>query len=280
MVFTEHTKELLKITRGFKRGQPTIIYLYKYQEIKIVRSKELNRLAKFLYYVLGHHPDEFCLVPDSKGFVKLKELLKAVNEEAQWRYLRKSHLRELCISHTKPSIEIVDNLIRAVDRSQLPTPIPTIDSPKLLFLCVRAKAYPVVLEKGILPIGKSWIILAAEHNRALRMGRRFDPSPVLLTVNVQKVIGTKVKIFAFGENLYLASKIPKGCFTGPSIPKEKSYKKETTQSVTQPKKGSFFLNLSGEDNPLYPKKQIKGKKDKGWKEARRKGRRGRKSDWS
>jgi hypothetical protein len=112
------------------------------------------------------------------------------------------------------------------------------------------------------------------------MGRRFDSSPVLLTVNVKKVFDAKVKIFAFGKCLYLASKIPNKCFTGPSVPKEKSYKKEATQPATQPKKGSFFLNLNGEDSQLCPKKRIKSKKDKGWKEAHRKSRRGLKNDWS
>jgi putative RNA 2'-phosphotransferase len=274
-----YTNELLKITRGFVRGQPTTIYLYNYQEIPTVRSKELSRLAKFLFYVLGHHPDEFGLVPDSKGFVKLKELLKAVNEEAQWRYVRKSHIVELCISHTKPPIEIVNNLIRAADQNQLPTPILTIDKPKLLYTCVRTKAYPVILEKGILPMGKPWIILAPEHDMALRMGRRLDPSPVLLTINVKQAISAQVKILTFGRSLYLAPKIPKGCFIGPSIPKEKSNKKETTQPITPPKRGSFFLDVSREDNPLNSKKIIKGKKDKGWKEARRKDKRRRKNDW-
>jgi len=264
------------------RGQPTTIYLFNYQEIPIVRLKELNRLAKFLFYVLGHHPDEFGLVPDSQGFVKLKELLKAVNEEAQWRYLRKSHLNELCISHTKPPIEIVDNLIRAVDRNQLPTPIFSIDYPKLLYTCVRTKAYPSVLEKGILPMGRPWIILASERDMALRMGRRFDPSPVLLTINVQQAINTQVKFLTFGKSLFLAPQIPTGCFIGPSIPKEKRNKKEkteTVQPISPPERGSFFLDLNREGSPLNPKKNIKGKKDKGWKEARRKEKRRRKNDW-
>jgi putative RNA 2'-phosphotransferase len=247
-----------------------------------VRSKELNHLAKFLAYVLGHQPDEFGLVPDSKGFVKVKELLKAINEEANWRFLRKSHLNELSISHTKPPIEIVDNLIRATDRNKLPTPMITIDTPKLLYTCVRTKAYPVVLEKGILPMGKPWIILASERDMAYRMGRRFDSAPVLLTVNALQAMERGVKILLFGKGLFLATQIPPGCFQGPPIPKEKRSKKESKepdQATPSPQRGSFFLDLTLRDGSRNPKKNIKGKKDKGWKEARRKDRR-RKNNWS
>ena len=246
-----------------------------------MRSKELNHLAKFLAYVLGHQPDEFGLVPDSKGFVKVKDLLKAMNEEANWRFLRKSHLNELSISHAKSPIEILDNLIRATDRNKLPTLVQPTNIPKLLYTCVRTKAYPVILEKGILPMGKPWIVLASERDMASRMGRRFDSAPVLLTVNTGQALESRVKILMFGKGLFLATKIPTGCFMGPSIPKERRSKKdqkEPDQPTPSPQKGSFFLDLTSQGRPHNPKKNIKGKKDKGWKEARRKDRR-RKNNW-
>jgi putative RNA 2'-phosphotransferase len=247
-----------------------------------MRPKELNHLAKFLSYVLGHHPDEFGLVPDSKGFVKLKEFLKALNEESEWRYLRKSHLNELSISHTKPPVEIVDNLIRARDQNQLPTPNQNIDPPKLLYTCIRTKAYSVVLEKGILPMGNPWVILASESEMALRIGRRLDSSLVLLTVNVQQAIAAKVKFLTFGKQLFLATQIPPECFIGPSILKDKQNKKEKkepTQSISPPERGSFHLDLSRVNHHSDSPKTIKGKKNKGWKEARRKDRRRGKKGW-
>ena len=38
------------------------------------RVNELKKQAKFLAYILGVHPDEFGLVPDKEGFVKIKDL--------------------------------------------------------------------------------------------------------------------------------------------------------------------------------------------------------------
>ena len=38
-------------------------------------------LSRMLAYVLGHRPDEFGLLPDESGYVRLKDLLTALKEE-------------------------------------------------------------------------------------------------------------------------------------------------------------------------------------------------------
>lgn len=247
-----------------------------------MNPKELNRLSKFLAYMLGRHPDEFGLVPDSDGFVKLKEFLKAVNEESGWRHLRKSHINELCFSHTNPGVDVVDTMIRATDRSRLPEPHIASHYPKLLYICIRPKAYPVVLDKGISPRQGPWAILSSDKNLALRLGRRIDSSPILLTINTQQTMTAEVEILAFGEKLFLASHIPKECFTGPPVPKEKrdvKEKKQPAQPLSPPTPGSFYIELDQPKHDHRSKNNSKGKKQKGWKEARRKDNRRRKKEW-
>ncbi len=56
-------------------------------------SKNVRQLEKFLFYVLGKRPDEFGLVPDSEGYVRTRELLRAVSEEDGYRYVRESHIK-------------------------------------------------------------------------------------------------------------------------------------------------------------------------------------------
>ena len=50
------------------------------------RIKQIEQFAKFTTYVLGHHPDEFGLVIDDNGYVKIKEFIQAVNETDGWRH--------------------------------------------------------------------------------------------------------------------------------------------------------------------------------------------------
>ncbi len=42
------------------------------------RQRSPQQLAKFISYILARRPDEFGLVPDPNGFVKIKDLLKAI----------------------------------------------------------------------------------------------------------------------------------------------------------------------------------------------------------
>ena len=52
---------------------------------------------------------------DENGFIRIKELLKAVNEEEGFRYVRRSHLDEIMLTLSEPAFEIVGNAIRSND---------------------------------------------------------------------------------------------------------------------------------------------------------------------
>ena len=245
-------------------------------------QKELEKLAKFLTYVLGRQPDEFGLIPDSEGFVRIKELLKAVHEEAAWRYLRWSHLNELSMMLPSPPVEIQDQTIRSVNRQSLPTPMPTGAMPKIIYTCIRRKAQPVVMQRGLTPGQGPWIILSSDREMALRLGRRYDAEPVVLTVNTLQSSQAKVEFLRFGEVLYLAARIPVGCFTGPPLPKErpeKSPSKDTARPANTITPGSFFIDWGDQQEPNRAGKSKSGKKEIRWKEERRRGRRKKTGDW-
>ena len=233
-------------------------------------SKSIQSLSKLLAYVLGRRPDEFGLVPDQNGYVKIKELLKALHEEEGWRYVRRSHLDEVRITLADPPFEISDDLIRASRREHLPEIVSRLDLPKLLYTCVRTKAYPHVREKGIFALSHPQVILSSDPQLAQRIGRRMDPVPVLLTVQVQASQKQGIVFYQAGENLFLADTIPADCFTGPPLPKEKSetQKKENLHFQAKQKlAGSFILQLKEKNdmqssNHKASKKKTDGKNDR------------------
>ena len=108
----------------------------------MAQQRTVKQLSKFISYVLGRKPYEFGLVPEHDGFVKIKELLKAFCEEDGLKYVRRSHINEIIMTFPDPPIEIKDNLIRAKNRDKLPEHTLAQNLPKLLFTCVRRKAYP------------------------------------------------------------------------------------------------------------------------------------------
>ena len=151
-------------------------------------KKNPKDLAKLLAYALGRRPDEFGLVPDTEGFVRIKTLLQALGEEAGWKYVRESHLREVVLSVSDPPVEMVESRIRARDGSRLPEPAYEPSPPGLLYHCVRRRAWPHVRQKGLKPVAEARVCLAADPEAALRRGRRIDPDPVLVTVHTTNAL--------------------------------------------------------------------------------------------
>ena len=207
------------------------------------------KLAKFLDYILGRRPDEFGLVPDGEGYIKIKDLLKVMHEEEGWGYVNQGALNEVVVSLPDAPVEIVDARVRAVNRDLLPAPTTPDNLPKLLYTAVRNKAHPVVVENGILPLGGlPYVVMSSDRAMALRIGRRIDAAPVLLTVQVEWAAQSGVEIQQFGEKLYLAESIPLGAFTAPPLPKEitepKPKKKAPEETARAKTPGSFMLDLA------------------------------------
>jgi len=230
-------------------------------------KKSPQKLAKLLDYILGRRPDKFGLVTDTDGFIKIKELLKALSEEEGLTYVRRTHLDEILITLPDPSLEIVDNSIRAKNRQYLPAHTYAAELPKLLYHSVRQKAYPHVYSNGITPAGYSQVILPSNLSLAQRIGRRIDRAAVLLTVQVQHCLDRGVVFFKAGDALFLADFIPPDCFSGPPLPKEKPVVAKTLgPQKPEAKKpaGSFFVDLEEKMNPKAPgsKQNRKSKKQK------------------
>jgi putative RNA 2'-phosphotransferase len=219
-------------------------------------QRSAKQLAKLIDYVLGRRPDEFGLVTDADGFARIKELLKAINEEEGFRYVRRAHLDEIMLTVPDHSLEISDTLIRSKLRDRLPQRSYAMDPPKLLYTCVRRKAYPHVHAKGIRPTGYSQVILSSSRDLAERIGRRIDHSAVLLTIQVQNSVNQGVVFFQAGENIFLADFIPAPCFTGPPLPKDKPVLKKPDASELRQEKipaGSYFIDLKDKLETTVPK---------------------------
>ncbi len=242
--------------------------------------KKQEKLNKFLVYVLSRRPDEFGLAPDTQGWVPIKTLLQALSEEEGWRHVRHAHLKEVVLSLPNASIELSDTRVRSKHWLVPDQNRQAKELPKLLFFCVRKKAWPVVHCDGISPMGSPMVVLARDKDLALRMGQRKDKAPAVLTVNTRMCTDKGVVFFNKGELLFAAEHIPADCFTGPPLPKEPPRVKAKPAPeipAQDPSKtyGTFAPDLDEiRENPV-PKGR-KGKQKRGWKEdaraMRRKGR--------
>ena len=208
-----------------------------------------------------------------------KELLQAIHEEPDWRYVRQSHINEVLLGKDRLLFQPGNKRIRALERRwrfDLDKPVHTL--PKLLFSPVRRKAHPVVMEKGLKWDQDKYLVLSPDQRMAGRIGRRRDQKPVLLQIMASAAQNKGVLFYPFGS-LFLGQEIPSRFIAGPPVPKEilarrrdVEAKKESIiprQPVFTP--GTFSLDPSMDPDPY---RKAKGKKRKGWKEEARKMRRG------
>jgi len=239
----------------------------------MAKQRSPEQLAKIISYILGRNPAEFGLVPDSDGFVKIKEFLKALSEEEGLKYVRTSNINEILITLPNPPIEIKGNHIRAKHRLVIHTDIPAKNLPKLLYTCIRRKAYPSVLENGIRPMGFSHVILSSEPDMAERMGKRKDPMPIQLVVQTEISLDKGITFYEAGETLYLAESIQPGCFTGPPLPKQKepaAKRDDVDEPVLDRMPGSFMLKLKGKDAHDKTSQHKSKQKSADWKKESKK----------
>lgn len=237
--------------------------------------KNVKQLEKFLFYVLAKRPDEFGLMLNIDGFAKITDLIKAVSEEEGFRYIRESHLKEILFSTPEPIFEISDDRIRATDRSGIEKFENTI--PKLLYYAVKRKAYGHILEKGILPDHHySHIVLSSDQNMALRIGKRKDSKPVIVTIPTSIAVAEDVDINRIGETLYISRHIPASCISGPSLEKiigipTKKESPKPAQKAEAFNPGSFFMKPVEEND----KKNEKGD----WKNSKKRLRKEKRNSW-
>jgi putative RNA 2'-phosphotransferase len=243
-----------------------------------VSKKDLlksGNLSRFMFYILGYRPYEFGLVPDPDGFIPYKELLKAINEEPGWSYVRQRNINEVLWGKERTLFQSDDNRIKATDRHwSLDLEHPVLSLPKILFIGIRRKAHPVVMEKGLRRIEGAYYVLSPECGMAKRIGMRRDQRPVLLEVMAGIAQKEGGLFYSFGD-LFLVPEISVGYIAGPAVPKNIMKTRETKPvkiiaTVPDFQAGTFLLDVKRD---IDQTRRHSGKKKKGWKEEVRRLRR-------
>ncbi|MFO7783396.1 MAG: hypothetical protein ACQET7_13465 [Thermodesulfobacteriota bacterium] len=242
----------------------------------------IDNLSSILVYVLGHRPDEFGLVPDIDGFITIKRLLQALREEPEWSHVREGLLREVLVSEKRELFDCQGPLIRTRERRfSLDLENPVSPPSGMVFSPIRKRAHPHVLEHGLEPRPDGPHILTMDQDMAMRIGRRTDPSPVILEIHIPARGEGAVPVYSFG-GLFLAPQIPSEDIVGPPLSKDrrkdldKPEKAAPKKEMPAPKgrdfeAGTFFLDPDRDPDPF--RKAARGRKRRTWKENARRLRR-------
>ncbi|MCG6944847.1 MAG: RNA 2'-phosphotransferase, partial [Deltaproteobacteria bacterium] len=171
-----------------------------------MKKYQLEELKKIIEYILFYRPDEFGLFLNDDDSLPIKELMWALHEETGWRHIRLGHLKELAYSGRELAFTLEEKHIRPKGEIT-ETPADTLP-PRLLFYAARRKAYPVILKHGLRPGSRPYVPLATTEEMALRIGKRRDSSPILLTVDAAEAHDCVHPFFSCGVVLYLVKTLP------------------------------------------------------------------------
>ena len=234
-------------------------------------KRKVAHLNRLLNYILGNRPDEFGLVPDKEGYISLKELLKAINEEPNMAYVRESHIREVLLHNRDGFFEITEKKIRSIKRNFIPVnkDQDRVHPPKTLYKGIKRKTYPFILKSGLLPGSREHIVMTKDKDLAIRTAHRLDQQPIILEIKAGVAAENGIPFFLFGDFIYLADKIPAQFISGPPLPKELPYKKEPVEKKREIISGSFILKAE-KDPDLKRRKNEKKRSE--WKKEIKKDR--------
>lgn len=241
-------------------------------------SKNNNsKIGKILSYILGVKPDEFSLIPDENGYVKIKELIKALHETSDLKWINKSKITSYGASHENTEIEVNDKLVRAVSREEITRFTIPKKIPGELYTCIKRKSWKHILEKGYFPENNE-IILSQTRKKALVLGKRIDNNPVLLMVSGTIAEKNGVLFRQFGD-IFIVEYLKKNMYKGPSLekvletlPVKKTVKEkpEITPGSFTPKIEDVFSNIPGKTDKgkkgtwKKNKKRLRKEKNKNW----------------
>jgi putative RNA 2'-phosphotransferase len=220
-----------------------------------VKKHQLKELRKIIEYILLYRPDEFGLFLDDDDSLPIKELMWALHEETGWKHIRLGHLRELAYSGLELAFTLEEKHIRP--KREITQATADTLPPRLLFSAARRKAYPAILKHGLRPGSRTYVPLATTEEMALRIGKRRDHKPVLLTVHAAQAHDSGHPFFTGGDLLYLVKALPAPFLSGPPLrepaPSRKIPKKEPPKPLkpeVPEMTGSFLLDPERDPDPM------------------------------
>ena len=231
--------------------------------------RQLEALAKMLTYVLCHRPDEFGLVLDLEGFVPVKQLLQALAAESGWGHVRRHHLEQVTGLLHPPRFEMAGDRIRGLVPGPADLRRPGEEPPTLLYIAIPPKAHERVFESGLKAPRGQELLLAATPEKALKLGHRRSPDPILVTVQAQAAARVGLTFQTYGEGLCLAQEIPRKFLQLASPPPKPEKPKPEKVAPPRALPGTVVLDLPEFlERPVRAKAKSK-KGEPAWKSGTR-----------
>ena len=169
------------------------------------------RLSKEIAYALRHAPQQYGLELDCEGFVGVEELLSAINSEHKYdRTITEEDILHILKISDKQRFDVQNGYIRAYYGHTVPGQIQKEAAvpPSVLYHGTTHKAYELIKDQGLLPMSRQYVHLSADIDYAVRVGKRRDPEPVLLSIDTAAAANSGIVFYIGNDKVWLCDKVP------------------------------------------------------------------------
>jgi putative RNA 2'-phosphotransferase len=177
----------------------------------LMNDRELDHLGRILTGVLRHFPERYQLAMDSRGWIELSDIARAISQRhPMYHWLRPHHLVAIAETDAKGRYEVKDDRVRATygHTLEVDLDLPTENIPDRLYFPVTAEEAAIVLEVGLKPTDRRKVHLSKTAADATAAGKVRTPEPVILEVDARRGRETGLVIMQAGKTVFLVDRVP------------------------------------------------------------------------
>lgn len=166
---------------------------------------DITKLSKEVSYALRHAPWEYELELDDEGWVSIEQVLVALRRDKQWESITENDLFEMINKSDKARHEILNGKIRALYGHSAPQKIlKVMGTPNYFFHGTARHLVEQILHEGLRPMGRQYVHLSVDRETAYLVGKRKDPSPVILVVRAEMASNEGLNFYQGNDAVWLA----------------------------------------------------------------------------
>ncbi len=174
---------------------------------------EIEKLQRYLVYVLRHHPEELGLSLGKDGFVEIQTLLDGLAKNRMYSWAtQKDILDAVEKQKDKQRLEVQGDRIRAryghSTKASEEIVYPPVDPPEFLYHGTASQNVSSILEKGLIPVTRKYVHLSDTIEIAQRVARRHSQKTQLILVLCHEAKKAGISFYHPEPQIWLVEKMP------------------------------------------------------------------------
>ena len=176
-----------------------------------LNQKQLDKISKFLSFILRHKPEAIGLKLDKEGWAGIDWMIKLAETSADGLAFDQAALMQVVETNAKKRFEIsADGMkIRAVQGHSTDDVARVFEEkqpPKILFHGTARKTLDAILDSGLLPMGRQLVHLSEDYDTAVQVGQRHG-KPIVLAVHARVMHRLGKKFFQAENGVWLTESV-------------------------------------------------------------------------